>query len=215
VTWSQTHDAVALPFPGFVEGDRAPFPERIPLRRGIVHVRVNAGELGEVDVIACHFKSNRPRPLVAADGRQLPDVSPTGLGESAVRSLVERAAEALYVRKLVDDSLTRFPERAMCVMGDLNDTADSLSVRLLCGLEPSSPHALFPCAELLAPEDRFSCRHGDARVLIDHLLVSERLRGALKTFSIQNEALRFHGPHASDPPLTEDSDHALCVAEFG
>ena len=33
-------------------------------------------------------------------------------------------------------------------------------------------------------------------------------------FEIHNEALRYHGPHIDNTPLTEDSDHALCVAEL-
>src|SRR5688572_14073765 len=58
VQWSQVHQSAALPFPTFVEGDADPFPGRIPLRRGIVHVRIEAGGLGEVDILTAHFKSN-------------------------------------------------------------------------------------------------------------------------------------------------------------
>src|SRR5256885_1158299 len=58
VQWSQVHAPRTLPFPRFFEGDPEPFATRIPLRRGIVHVRVDAGALGEVDAVTAHFKSN-------------------------------------------------------------------------------------------------------------------------------------------------------------
>lgn len=216
VLWSQVHTAKVLPFPKFVEGDPEPFPGRIPLRRGVVHVRVDAGGgLGEVDVMTAHFKSNLPAPMKSKAGAELPDTSLRGHGESAVRSLVQRAAEALYVRGLVDEVLTALPDHAICVMGDLNDTVDSLPVRLLRGIDPLSRFVLHPVAPDVPEERRFSCFHGGGPALIDHLLLSERLHRTKKEVSIFNEALRYHGPHVEgEIPLTEDSDHALVTALF-
>lgn len=216
VQWSQVHTAATLPFPRFVEGDPDPFPGRIPLRRGVVHVRVDAGgTLGEVDVMTAHFKSNLPARFKSKTGEELPDTSLRMHGESAMRSLVQRAAEALYVRGLVDDVLTESPDHAICVMGDLNDTVDSLPVRLLCGLDASSRFLLRPVAPDVPQDRRFSCYHGGGASLIDHLLLSERLHRARRTVEIYNEQLRYHGPYVEGAiPLTEDSDHALVVASF-
>ena len=214
VVWSQVHQASALPFPRFVEGDPDPFPSRIPLRRGIVHVRVEVGALGEVDVLTAHFKSNLPAPLKTPDGKEIPDTTPHAVGESAVRSLVQRAAEALYVRALVDGIFAHSPDHAICVMGDLNDTLDSLPVRLVRGIDTTSKHYLRAAVESIPEEARYSCFHGGEETLIDHVLLSERLHRALRHFEIHNENLRYHGPHVDDAPLTEDSDHALCVAEL-
>jgi endonuclease/exonuclease/phosphatase family metal-dependent hydrolase len=212
VQWSQVHKATTLDFPTFVDGDPPPFPNRIPLRRGIVHVRVDGGALGEVDVLTAHFKSNLPAEKKTPDGKELPDNTPFEVGQSAVRSLVQRAAEALFVRKLVDDVFAHSPDHSICVMGDLNDTLDSLPISLVRGIDTKNKHHLHPAA-LLVPEDRrFSCFHGGSPTLIDHILLSETLHKALKGFEIHNETLRYHGPHVEDPPLTEDSDHALCVA---
>lgn len=214
VLWSQVHQAKALPFPRFVEGDPDPFPGRIPLRRGVVHVRVEAGSIGEIDVLTAHFKSNLPAPLKRADGTEVPDTTPHAIGESAVRSLVQRAAEALFVRSIVDDVFARSPDHAICVMGDLNDTLESMPVRLVRGIDSTSKQYLRAAAEQLEESRRFSCFHGGSPTLIDHVLLSERLHRALRAFEIHNEALRYHGPHVEDTPLTEDSDHALCVAEL-
>lgn len=207
VLWSQVHAPAQLSFPSFVEGDAEPYPNRIPLRRGVVHVRVDADALGEVDVITTHFKSNRGVPRRNAAGLELVDTSARGLGEAAVRSLVQRAAEALFVRGLVDDVLSKSPDHAICVLGDLNDTIDSLPVRLVRGF---GGQTLRPCA----PPDTFSCFHGDRRSLIDHILVSEPLHRHLKETVYFNELLRDHGPYVDEPPRTSESDHALAVATF-
>jgi len=214
VQWSQVHESKELPFPRFVDGDPEPFPARIPLRRGIVHVRIEAGSLGEVDVLTAHFKSNLPARRKTAAYEDVPDATPHAIGESAVRSLVVRAAEALFMRGLVDGIFAHSPDHAVCVLGDLNDTIDSMPVRLVRGLDATSKHWLRACADSVPEARRYSCFHGGSKTLIDHVLVSERLYGALRRFEIHNEALRYHGPHVNDGALTEDSDHALCVAEF-
>ena len=214
ILWSQVHTHKTLPFPRFIEGDPEPFGDRIPLRRGIVHVRVDTPDLGEVDVMTMHFKSNLPVPMRTPDGRDIIDVTPRGLAESALRSLVQRAAEAVYVRGLVDDVFRALPDHAICVLGDLNDHFDSLPVRIVRGLGEPSKEMLGSVSELLAPDRRYSCLHGNNKTLIDHVLVSERLFRAARDYEIYNEALRYHGPHSDQIPPTGDSDHALCVAEF-
>lgn len=214
VQWAQVHEAKALPFPRFVDGDAEPFQDRIPLRRGIVHVRVEAGALGEVDVLTAHFKSGLPVPQKTASGESIPDTTPHAVGESAVRSLVLRAAEALHLRGLVDGIFAHSPDHAICVMGDLNDTLDSLPVRLVRGIDTRSKHYLRAAVELIPEEARYSCHHGGEETLIDHVLLSERLHRALRHFEIHNENLRYHGPFDPHTPLTVDSDHALCVAEL-
>lgn len=212
IQWSQVHRAATLDFPTFVVGDPPPFPNRIPLRRGVVHARVDGGSLGEVDVLTAHFKSNLPAEKKTPEGKELPDTTPFEVGQSAVRSLVQRAAEALFVRKLVDDVFAHNPDHAICVMGDLNDTLESLPVSLVRGIDAKNKHHLRPGATLVAEDRRFSCFHGGSPTLIDHILLSETLHRALEGFEIHNETLRYHGPYVEDAPLTEDSDHALSVA---
>jgi endonuclease/exonuclease/phosphatase family metal-dependent hydrolase len=214
VVWSQVHTHDKLPFPRFVEGDPEPFGARIPLRRGIVHARVESPDLGEVDVMTMHFKSNLPVAFRNADGRDRPDTTPHERAESALRSLVQRAAEAIFVRSLVDGIFRASHDRAVCVLGDLNDVLDSLPVRILRGLGERSKEVLASCAELLPPAERYTCFHGNDKTQIDHILVSERLFRAARNFEIYNEALRYHGAHVEPIAPTEDSDHALCVAEF-
>ena len=88
-------------------------------------------------------------------------------------------------------------------------------MRLVRGLDEAHPHHLRAAGEDMAPDRRFSCFHGGAPILLDHVLCSERLHRALTSFEIHNEALRYHGPYVEGgEQVTIDSDHALNVAEF-
>ena len=161
VVEARVHTADALPFPVFREGDPPPFGDRIPLRRGVVHARVDAARLpglgaSTVDVLVVHFKSSRPVPARDAAGNELTEAGPRGRqpargrerSEAALRSLVWRAAEALHVRGLVDDVMARAlaearlgesgesgkaGRAAVAVVGDLNDLPDSVPVRTVRG----------------------------------------------------------------------------------
>lgn len=212
---ARVHTADDLPFPTFIDGDPAPFTGRLPLRRGIPHVVVDAGALGEVHVLTAHFKSGLPVRRKFPNGEEIPDVTPADRAASRLRSLVQRAAEALFARGLVDEILSASAGAKVCVMGDLNDVADSLPVRVVRGVGAAPAEAvLAACADHVPAERRFSTFHGGGKNLIDHILVTPPLAGALASADILNGALRDHGPHVDGAPLTPDSDHALVLARF-
>lgn len=203
------HTAEELPFPVFREGDPAPYPRRIPLRRGVPHVRVDVPQIGVVDVLTVHFKSKLPCDLVLPDGTKKAPATELERAEGVVRSLILRAAEALYVRGLCDAALAVTPNVAL--MGDLNDTIDSVPLSIVCG---RAEGALHPCAEIIPKEARFSILHDGRKQQVDHILVSSLLRERLDLATFQNEALRDHGPFVPGVPPTVDSDHALLVTRF-
>jgi endonuclease/exonuclease/phosphatase family metal-dependent hydrolase len=213
---ARVHAASSLPFPRMVDGDPPPFDGRIPLRRGVVHVRVDAGALGPVDVLTLHFKSKLGAPMKTSEGVDIDDPSPRGRAEAELRSLVQRSAEALFVRGAVDE-LLREPDRQVCVMGDFNDGLYELPVRIVRGamrdVDPGL--VLTGAADRVPPDRRFSVMHGGRRDLIDHILCSASLAARLGGAAILNEALRDHGPPMPDAPPAPDSDHALVVAWFG
>jgi endonuclease/exonuclease/phosphatase family metal-dependent hydrolase len=205
----------ALPFPRFVVGDAPPFGERLPLRRGVVHARVDAGAVGEVDVFVAHFKSRRVVPLRDAEGNALWGETALARAESEVRSMVWRSAEALFVRSLVDDVIAIEPAAKIVVAGDLNDVAGSPTLAVVQG-RPDAPGGLANCADVVPAAQRFSILHRGERSAFDHLLVTAPLRARLTDARFVNEALREHVSVAADGtvPPTVDSDHAPFVARF-
>jgi endonuclease/exonuclease/phosphatase family metal-dependent hydrolase len=211
----EVHTADALPFPRFYTTDPAPFGTRIPLRRGIVHARVEAAGVGEVDVLVGHFKSSRPVPARDGGGREQPAGTARARGEGTVRGLVWRIAEALFVRGLADAVLAaRGADAHVAVLGDLNDLPDSTALRVLRG---DGPEELLDCAARVDPAARYSTLHDGRRIQIDHALATRGLHGKLTSAEFLNAQLRQHDPvlPGSTAPPTIDSDHAPLVARFG
>jgi endonuclease/exonuclease/phosphatase family metal-dependent hydrolase len=207
---SRVHTADALAFPTFFEGDPAPFGARIPLRRGIVHAEIEAGALGRLHVLVAHFKSNRAVPLRSAAGAIVAPTTAHERSEGEMRSLAWRAAEALFVRGLVDQIVIGDPEPKVCVMGDLNDGPESLVLRIVTGDD------LHPAGVLVAPETRYSILVGSltsGRREIDHMLLSGPVRTRLRGARFLNDGLRDHGA-LGENVLVPDSDHAPLVADL-
>jgi endonuclease/exonuclease/phosphatase family metal-dependent hydrolase len=203
------HTTPNVPFPVFVEGDAQPFGARLPLRRGIVHARVDAPGLGLVDVFVAHFKSKRATRMLLPDGSEVEPNTQHAHAECMVRSMVSRSAEALFVRSLVDVAERENPRVA--VMGDLNDTIDSVPVAIVKGRGDGRLHS---CAQIIERDKRFSVVHGEWKEQIDHILVSQAMRDVLESAAFFNEELKDAGPYQEDAPPTVESDHALFVARF-
>lgn len=215
LVFSAVHRADAIEFPRLHVGDPAPFDGRIPLRRGVVHVRVDDEALGPVDVLTAHFKSKLPRGLEKQDGSFVEEATAGDYASSSLRSLVLRAAEALYLRRMVDGLLQE--GRQVCVLGDLNDTLDSLPVRVVRGAERGVDpgDVLFDATGVVPPASRRSVLFGGKGEQIDHVLVSAALAPRVQRAGIQNEALRDFGPFDPEAPPAADSDHALVWVELG
>ena len=212
VVEARVHTTDQLPFPVFQEGDVFPFPARLPLRRGIVHAKV-ATAVGLVHLLAVHFKSGRPVALKGPGGEAIAWRTVRARGEADLRALVMRSAEALFVRGLVDELLEADARAQVVVLGDFNDGVDSTPVGLVRGV--GSRHGLLhACAQIVPEPQRFSLIYRGQKLLLDHVLASEGLRGKLARVDIANEALRDHGSKGDDDAPIVDSDHAPVVAEF-
>jgi endonuclease/exonuclease/phosphatase family metal-dependent hydrolase len=205
--------AESLPFPVFRAGDPPPFGMRIPLRRGVVHARLEAPGFGGVDVFVAHFKSPLPVAIRDAAGIEVEPSSPREHAEGALRSVVWRAAESLFVRGLVDEVLEREPGAHAAVVGDLNDTPGSPVLR---ALRSQGSGELFDCAAGVGPEACFSVLHQGRPEQIDHVLATASLHARLVDARFLNAELRDHGvlDRTQVEAMTVDSDHALLVVRF-
>lgn len=211
---ARVHTASRLDFPAFREDDPAPFGDRVPLRRGVVHARVDAPPLGVVDVLVAHLKSRAPVPLKTQAGEPIEPRAARARAEGSLRSLVHRSAEALYLRGLVDEVVARSPGAHVAVAGDLNDVPESVVLGVLTGSEEDGEGQLFACAELVPEASRYTVLHSSRRDQIDHVLVTPALRARLASAAILNDELRDHGPATKAAPPSVTSDHALLVARF-
>jgi endonuclease/exonuclease/phosphatase family metal-dependent hydrolase len=208
IVTSRVHTAAELPFPRFGVNDRSPFGPRIPLRRGIVHARVQAPGLGAVDVLVVHFKSGRPVPLLDGAELPIPPVTEKEYAEGMLRALAARASEALFVRGIVDGVFANDAAANVAVVGDMNDGPASLPVRVVCG------KSLLPCDVGIPQDVRFSILHHGMRQQLDHVLASRDLAAKVASAAFLNEGLRDHSLLDPEGPMTPDSDHAPLVVRF-
>jgi predicted extracellular nuclease len=127
--------------------------------------------------------------------------------------LVWRAAEALFVRGLVDEALASVPASSAVVVGDLNDVPDSV---VLATLRGEGPGALFDCTAGIPAAARFSVIHEGRGAQIDHALATADLVARLRVARFVNAELRDHGPFVPGVPEAPsiDSDHAPLVVSF-
>lgn len=204
------HEPSKLTFPKFFSADPEPFAGRLPARRGVPHVTL-AGSAGPIHLFAVHFKSKLGAWMKDDSGEPMRDESLVGLAEASLRSLVQRSAEALYVRRLVDACWQRDRAPNVAVLGDFNDTSASMPVQIVEGLSRAGaphPEALHSVWPLVPAERRFSVMHRGEPEGIDHALLSASLFARATAAGVFNEGLSAHDlPYGGAPP--EDSDHAL------
>lgn len=128
-------------------------------------------------VIACHFKSMR---------------SATRREEDYAKQ--QRHAQAKIVHDFAADLLACDPQAAIVVLGDLNDTPGSKTLKLLKG---ERFHNLL---EDLPPGQCYTRRHGDQPQALDHILISPALRrgATVRIAHINSDLAPGHPEPASD-----------------
>lgn len=226
------HQVVGLDFPVFVIGDPHPFPSRLRTHRGVLEATVALPDGTRLVVMVVHLKSKRPTPLERVDGTEVPFSDHRSYAEGAIRSLVNRLAEALFVRRLVDERLDVDPAVQLAVAGDFNDDESSLAVRTVmgeivhAGVVPLDEEqqafsdrwrgrVLYPCARAVPSDQRYSLVFRGSVQQVDHVLVSPALWARFRGARFLNETL--HEDNASPGadgvgPLA--SDHAPLRADF-
>ena len=197
--------ATALPFPRFRASDPEPFGARIPLRRAVPDVVVDAGAFGRLRVLVVHFKSRRGTPMRDDAGAPIEPRTTADIAEGEARAVAWRCAEALFVRRAVDEHLARDPDEKLVVCGDFNDVPGSLPLRIVAGsIGEPRPDALAVCTESIPPSERMSVLHDGEQAAIDHALTSRALTERF-------ERCFYERSQMGQPGF---SDHAPLIASF-
>jgi endonuclease/exonuclease/phosphatase family metal-dependent hydrolase len=195
----------SLPFPRFHRADPDPFEGRIPLRRAIPNVVVDAGPVGLVRFLVVHFKSRRARSMRDENDAVIEPTTTTEMAEGEARAVVWRCAEALFVRQTVDARLAHAPDEKLMVCGDFNDVSGSLPLRIVAGTtEPDRPDALVTLTDRIPVAERISVLHDGDAAGIDHALVSSALAARF-------ERCFYDRTFLGDPGY---SDHAPLIVRF-
>ncbi len=190
--------------------------EAIPHIPSIIDATIDLGDGVRVRVFASHLKSKRSVDPVLGD-----DFAPTTLADWASGTLfatAKRLAQAVRIRRLIDDAFVKDPEARILLMGDLNDTPGSTTLDALIGDHEAArrislrKHELIAVSSALSRDRSFSHIYRGRRVLLDHILVSRRLWRGFVRAEIHNEALEVRSGAVEE--LLGESDHAPVVADF-
>jgi predicted extracellular nuclease len=138
-----------------------------------------------VDLVSCHLKSK----LLTFPGGRFSTSDEGERARFAAYALNRRAAEAVTVRATATDLLDGHGrDRAVLVLGDLNDEPAAATTQILQG-PPGSEigtggfthpdrgdgQRLWNLAELISEDERYSRIHNGRRELIDHIFASHHI----------------------------------------
>ena len=151
--------------------------------RPALHVGVHLGGI-DIDIITTHFKSK----LLTFPGGRFSPYDEAERGRFAAYALYRRSAEATTVRAAATDLLTDHPQRAIVVLGDLNDEVEAATTQIVNGPPGSEigttgfdrpdngdAQRLWNLAPRIPATQRFSRIYRGRKQLIDHIFVSHAL----------------------------------------
>ena len=217
-------DVVDLPAP--LAGGRVDDDGTVATRmgRGALQVSVTAGGR-DLTLVTCHFKSK----LLSYPGGRFAPTDEDQRARYGVYALNRRAAEAATIRYHANTLLDGDGvDRAVIVLGDLNDTVDAATTQLLLGpggSEIGTPGErrpdqgdgwrLWNLAPRIPEEVRYSRVYRGRRELIDHVLIS---RALLEHVAEATTVTPGPLPSITDDPRERTgepaSDHALVLARL-
>jgi endonuclease/exonuclease/phosphatase family metal-dependent hydrolase len=191
--------------------------------RGALRVRIRVQNVS-VDLVTCHLKSK----LLRFPGGRFAPHDEGERARFAAYALHRRAAEAVTVRDRATELLGgEGTERAVIVLGDLNDEPEAATTQVLLGPpgseigtagfdRPDEGEAarLWNLAPLIPQERRFSRVFRGRGELIDHILVSRRLVTAVDAVDTgpgEPRSITERPVERRDDPA---SDHLPVVARF-
>ena len=133
---------------------------------------------------------------------------------------LKRNAQALELRLLVDELFDADPAPAIVVTGDFNAEDGATPLKIIAGAPEDTGNgalayrSLVPLERAIPADRRFSVLHHGRPQLLDHLLVSHALLGAVRIVEIHNEALGDEAMAYERDVAAGGSYHAPIVAAF-
>lgn len=205
---SDTNTLAPLLRPVQSDDDGDPDPT---MGRGALVVQIRPDQGPELQVAVCHLKSK----LLSYPGKRFAPRDEDERARYGAYALFRRAAEAATMRALADGLIDgKGKQRAVVVLGDMNDEAGAATTQILHGppgseigttgfeREDNGDHwRLWNIAPLIPGDRRFSRIHSGRKELIDHILISHRL---LK--DVESAGTGIIG--AADPPPLPSVDEA-------
>ncbi|MEU4237388.1 endonuclease/exonuclease/phosphatase family protein [Actinoplanes sp. NPDC026619] len=195
------------------------FPIEVGVERPILHVELDVGGR-PLHVINVHLKSKLPTDIPGGMLDTFTWRTADAWAEGSFISSMKRMAQALEVRRLVDQILDRDPDARIVVAGDFNATPDEIPVLAIRGqVEDTgngalSQRVLVPIEQTVPESSRYTLFHQGKGNMLDHMLVTRNLLASYRGSEIHNELLHDESQSFATDKKFPESDHAPVVATF-
>ena len=193
-----------------------------PLRfdRPILVTDIDAGDGRRLSVVNLHLRA--PLAATIAGQKLAPFVWKTvsAWAEGYFLAAVRRAAQALELRLLIDNMLSKDPHSLIAVAGDFNAEDYETPLKIAIGAEedtgngPLSAQGLIVLDRAIAADRRWSVLHHGRRQMLDHILASHTLYAYFRSIEVHNESLGDEAVAYSKINNPPGSYHAAVVAQF-
>ena len=211
------HEAVTLPEIGPI----------VRFERPVLHAMLRAAPGHLLHVLVVHLKSKRPKYLQDAAGRALEDRDdPAITARATLRSLLQRAAEAAALRRIVVGITGRagaHQGEPLVLLGDMNDNAHAVTTQMIAANQAAAYdrgardvalyHALEVATEPALKRDlAYSHIHQGWPELLDQIWVSEELVAGSKFAIGDIRRVEVFNDHLHESRERWRSDHGFVRA---
>lgn len=191
----------------------------IRFERPLLHAEIDLGA-HRLHVINVHLRAPIASPIAGQKTGPYAWRSVRGWAEGYYHSGVKRIAQAFELRLLVDRIFDREPDARILVAGDFNAEANETPMRLLAGAAEDTGNGDLAGRSLVVLDRgieqsrRFSVVHHGRPQMLDHMLASHALLGALKGVEVHNESLGDEAVGWASQVKAAGSYHAGLIATF-
>jgi endonuclease/exonuclease/phosphatase family metal-dependent hydrolase len=195
-------------------------PVEIGIERPILHVEIDLPDGQRLHVINVHLKSKIPTDIPGQKIDAYTWRAADAWAEGAFLSSMKRMAQAVEVRRLVDQLLDADPGARIVVAGDFNATPDEIPVLAIRGnVEDTgngdlAARVLVPIEQTIPEPAGYTLFHQGRGQMLDHMLVTRNLLAHYRGSEIHNEILHDESVAFGIDRKFPESDHAPVVATF-
>jgi endonuclease/exonuclease/phosphatase family metal-dependent hydrolase len=194
-------------------------PVEIGFDRPILYTRLVLGDGRALHVFNLHLRAPRAAP-VPGGKRAGAWRNVSAWAEGYFVASVKRAAQALELRRAVERVFDAEGQALVAACGDFNSDERETALRIAVASEGDTrtgrlaPRVLTPVERSLPEDRRYSVIHNGRPEMLDHILASRALMGALRSVEVHNETLLDEAVTLDDADAPPGSFHAPLVAEF-
>lgn len=173
-----------------------------------------------LSVINVHLRAPLASAIAGQKSAPFAWRSVAGWAEGFFLSALKREAQALELRLVVEEILSKDPAALIAVAGDYNAEDHGPTLQLAVAAEEDvgsnelAAHSLVVLDRAISADRRWSVLHHGREQMLDHILASRTLYGHFRSIEVHNEGLGDEALGYGKSLHSAASYHAPVVAEF-